>query len=290
MSVTCSPLPIIAGCKSTERFVADSSDLKILWSKSNVSVYDDPFNPLLQGVKSIVFAVIQSPDYSSSKIIALDTLSGNLLWESKVVLPATIVTSDSSLYMGIYDKIQEYDAFTGRLVKEATFPNVGAIYNIFYNQQSLFALTNSGRWLTYDVKQNTSELSEPFLPYTPFIVDNEILYSYDPEGIKATAIQSKVNLWKYPIAEAINIHPLFTDTMLIILSQTGSIYALNKENGNLIWKSDKNVISNIATDASQLYFLTSDGYLNVVGISNGQEIQRVEVSPTGFEVNPAIEP
>jgi len=73
--------------------------------------------------------------------------------------------------------------------------------------------------------------------------------------------------------------------MIIILSETGNIYSLDKENGDLIWKLDTNIISNITTDTSRLYFLTMDGYLKVLNINNGQELQKFEISSTPFSNN-----
>jgi outer membrane protein assembly factor BamB len=223
-----------------------------------------------------------------SEIVALDTQSGEMKWQRNVNLPVTIVTSDTSLYMGSYDYIQEYDPQTGKVVRGTSFPNVGNIYDLFINDQTLYAYSSSNRWLIYNLEDHTSDVFERFMPYTPFIIDNGILYVYDSEGFKAIKTESGETLWRHPInamTEPINSHPLFVGNMIIILSITGNIYTLDKENGNLIWKSEANVLSNIAADASQLYFLTKDGYLKVLNIGDGQELQKLQISSTPFGVN-----
>ena len=61
----------------------------------------------MQGVTSKVFVVTQQDfEYGGSKILALDTQSGNVLWQREVVLPASIITSRTHLYTTLYDKIE----------------------------------------------------------------------------------------------------------------------------------------------------------------------------------------
>lgn len=289
LSTACSPDSRIASCIVSERNLLETPNFKPLWSESNTFVvYSNAQDPALAGLNSTVFAVVHRRNGIPSEIVALDTQSGEMKWQKKVNLPVTIVTSDTSLYMGSYDYIQEFDPQTGKVVSGTSFPNIGNIYNLFVNDQTLFALSSSGQWLNYNLEDHTSNLSERFLPYTPFMIDNGILYSDDSEGIKATHIESEETLWRYPvnaITDPINIHPLFIDSMIILLSERGNIYSLDKENGNLIWRSDANVLSNLAADTSQLYFLTKDGYFKVLNIDDGKELQQLEISSTPFAVN-----
>src|SRR5688572_20122380 len=65
----------------------------------------------------------------------------------------------------------------------------------------------------------------------------------------------------------------------------GKIYALDKRTGNLLWNIDAHVLSNVGTNKSQIYFLTNDGYLKVLDLNTGQEITKLEFSPTSLEPN-----
>ncbi len=284
-STACSPVPTVESCKASERKIPETSNFKPLWSESNVfAVYSNPLDPSLNGLNSTVFAVVHRDNNISSEIVALDTQSGKLKWQQNVTSLVTIVTSDTALYMGSYDHIQEYNPQTGKVVSGTNVPKVGNIYNLFVNNQTLYAFSTSGRWLMYNLKDHTLDSSEPFPPYTPFMMDKGILYLDDSEGIKATKTQSGETLWRYSINEPINSHPLFIDDKMIILSITGNIYTLDKENGNLIWKSEAKVLSNITADTSYVSFLTVDGYLKVLNLSDGQELQSLKISSTPFEV------
>jgi outer membrane protein assembly factor BamB len=283
LAAACSPFSGIESCRTPQRIPTETSDFKFLWSEPNVLVvYNNPLDPSLIGLNSTVFAMIYRSDNAASQIIALDTQSGKMIWQRDITSQGSIIASDSTLFMANYDHIQEYDLQTGNPIRVTNFPNIGNIYNMFVSNHSLYALSSSGRWLTYNLEDQTSELSEPFLPYTPFIVDSGVLYLHDSEGFKAIRNETGETLWVRPIDETIIPHPIFIENMIIILSDIGKIYSLDKENGNLIWELDTNVISNVATDTSRLYFLTTDGYLKVLNISNGQELQKFQVSPIAF--------
>ena len=131
LGTACAPASRIESCKVSERKIPGTPNFKLLWSESSISVYSDPLNPSLDGLNLNVFAVTYK-NSTSSQIIALDTQSGKMKWQRDVTLPVTIVASDPSLYMGIYDHIQEYDPQTGNLVRVTRFPNIGNTYNSTY--------------------------------------------------------------------------------------------------------------------------------------------------------------
>jgi len=259
-----------------------------LWSRTGIAVYPDPFNPLMQGIPSKVFVVTgQDFEYGGSKILALDTQSGKALWQRNVVLPASIITSNSQLYTTLYDKIEVIDSQTGELVKEIAVPNVGTIYNIFATEHNLYADTKSGRWLTYNFNDETYSLSEPFLPYHPFLIESGVMYFVDAEAYKAKDIKTQSILWKNSVIDNVAASPLFTDKNIILLTEMGSVYSFDKETGELLWKlnEDEHVISNMIADKSYLYFLTNDGYLKVLDLGNGKEIAKLGFTPALFELN-----
>jgi outer membrane protein assembly factor BamB len=274
-----------SSCAQVEHEIVGNSHFQLLWSKSDISLFGNESNPLMQGTNANVFIAAIDSNYNSPRIFAFDTKTGDLLWHQKYTPPATIFTNNVNLYIGNYDNIQEYDLQTGQLIKEVRFPNVGLVENMYFNDEFLYALTSSGRWLTYNINSQVSSLSEPLLPYTPFIIENGILYLHDVEGFKAIETNTQTVLWKYSIDEQINIHPLFINDMIIVRTRSGSIYQINKKTGDLVWMLDAHTISNVAIDTSRAYFLTSDGYLKVLDQKSGQEIQTLEFSPASFTVN-----
>ena len=160
---------------------------------------------------------------------------------------------------------------------------MGLIYNIFATENNLYAFTKSGRWLTFSVEDGTYNLSEPFPPYLPFLVDDGVMYLYEGQEFKAKEVDTSSILWEYSITD--DFDPIFTDNILIILEQKGNIYGLDKHTGELLWNINSQVISNVATDESHLYFFTNDGYLTILDINTGQRIERLEFSSASYELN-----
>ena len=92
---------------------------------------------------------------------------------------------------------------------------------------------------------------------------------FDEAGMyKAKDIETQSILWEYPLNETVHAHPLFTDNMIIIVAELGSIYGLDKKTGTLLWKVDAHTISNVAVNKSKLYYLANDGYLKVLDLNN----------------------
>jgi outer membrane protein assembly factor BamB len=272
-------------CAMAEHVVGENNSFQLLWSKSSIYVLPSVSNPTIQGISSRIFVGVQNSYYGASKVIAFDTKTGDPLWQQNVNLSMTMLADSENLYVGDYNRIIVYDPQTGDLTKEIKFPKVGVVHNIYSDEKNLYANTGNGTWLTYNINAGTADISEPLLPYTPFIRENEILYLIDAEGFKALQTETETTLWKYPIDEPINIQPLFTNDLIIITTQIGSLHVLNKETGELLWRSDAHVISNIAAHSSQLYFLTGEGYLAVVDKSDGREIEKLAFLPASFDMS-----
>lgn len=281
----CSNLSAKLNCVQTAHTLVGNPSSQILWSKSGIAVFDDGSTQKMQGLGSIVYVAALDTGYSSGKFFAFDTNTGNMLWHQSYTPPATLFTNNDKLYVGNYDNIQEYDSQTGEMIKEMRFPNVGLVTNIYFSDQNLYALTSSDRWLTYNLDTDVFSSSEPLLPYTPFMVENEILYLHDVEGFKAIETKTKRVLWKRSIDDQINIHPLFINGTIVIPASTGNIYSVNQKTGDLMWNVGAHAISNIAFDQSRLYYLTMDGFLRILDMKSGQEIQKIEFSSVPFRIN-----
>jgi outer membrane protein assembly factor BamB len=246
-------------------------------------IYPDAFNSLLQGAASKVFVVAAKDfEYGTGKILALDIESGQVLWHRSLDAPESIITSNSQLYIALNDKIEILDPQTGNLVKEIQIPNVGPIYNISATENNLYAFTKSGKWLTYDIDSGTHTLSEPFLPYHPFLIENRVMYFYEARELKARETETQSILWAHLINSDFDL--VFTDN-IIIIRQLDDITGLDKRTGSLLWNLHTHVISNIATDNSYLYFLTNEGNIEVHNLSNGEEVAKLEFVPAAFELD-----
>jgi outer membrane protein assembly factor BamB len=286
-------------CDQPEHNFAGNSSLRLLWSKSNVYVPNTGFHPLIQGLAPYVF-VVSMPKNGESLITAFDDVTGALLWQRTDKLGIGILVGGKSLYVGGLDTINQHDPATGKLIEELVslqrvydptlfteyphYGDVGLIDPMYYADNKIFAFApGSRRSLSFDVVTKTLGLSRALLPYTPFVVANDVFYLSDFEGFKAEDANTQKVLWKYPINVSMN--PLFTDKVIIAPTLSDNIYILSKATGELIAKVYAQPISNVAEDATRIYFLTKDGDLEVVGITTGQVIQKISLSATPFSLS-----
>src|SRR5919108_523093 len=92
-------------CSNLEHMPIDNPHFQLLWSRSGIVIRPHHSDTLMQGIVSRVFVVTgEDTEYGGSKILAFDTQSGKALWQRDVTLPASIITSDSQLYTGLYDR------------------------------------------------------------------------------------------------------------------------------------------------------------------------------------------
>jgi len=67
----------------------------------------------------------------------------------------------------------------------------------------------------------------------------------------------------------------------------GSVYAMQRSTGKILWKTDNNVISNIVISPAKklAYVLTRDGKLLGIDIDNGASTTLIEFSNVPFVLN-----
>lgn len=295
--VACSDLMAMPPCELSDQYILKDSSFRVLWKKPDMYLPNFGFSPMIQGLSSHVF-VLTMPRNGVSMITAFDDETGTALWQRIDEPTISILTGDRSLYVGRLNKIDQYDPATGRLIDELVslqrvydpvlfteFPHygdVGLIYPMYFAGNKIFALApGSGRSLIYDIDTQTLDLSRALLPYTPFVVENSVLYLHDVEGFKAEDVNTQKVLWKYAID--FSTTPLFADNVIIVHTSSNNIYILNKVTGGLIAKVyAPHIISNLAQDSTRIYFLTEEGALEIVDKTSGQVIQKISLSPIPF--------
>lgn len=67
------------------------------------------------------------------------------------------------------------------------------------------------------------------------------------------------------------------------LETEGRIWLIDKNSGEVIWKSSKDVGSNPAIIDNRLLFLTMDAQLHVVDTISGQELDSIKFSPSSLD-------
>lgn len=121
--------------------------------------------------------------------------------------------------------------------------------------------------------------------YTLFLVEDETFYDWTGNDVVATG---KTN-WEtqvfdnYYVRPAIDtISPVIVDGLILVKSGHGAyspITALRKDDGSVVWKFEQNVVSNIAIDNSNAYFVTENAQLVAVNSQTGEVLGIADFTP-----------
>lgn len=275
-------------CERSEHVLGSGALVQPLWTKSKVYIPKDGLDPTLVGLSPYLFLINVDASTGEPRMSAYNVLTGGELWTQPAALGDSLLTTDNAVYKGGVDKIEEYDPRTGHRRRTVGIPSVRSIDLLNWIGDSIFAFApGSGRSLIYNIKAGKANVSEPLIPYIPFVIEHNILYLADAEGFSAKDNITGKILWTYPVHEPVTLHALFTRDLVILRASSGNIYALNRATGKLGWQLlGTHSISNLAQDETNVYYLTSEGYLDVIGKGTGNEIQHLRLSNTPFAIEP----
>lgn len=282
------PPPTSRPCYSATRQISENANTKMLWSKTNVWIEQAGSPMILSTPNRIILNMYDETSAASSSrlyITAFETLSGNKVWSKPASSPSMFATYAGNLYHGAYNKIEILDGSTGNLLQEINFSS-GNLLSLQVRSGNIYAYTGSGRSFDYNNQKNIVNYTEVDFARAVVFIDKNTAYVEESNKIKAIDIHTLSEIWE---TDSLFIGSLvFTENAIFGLRFEGlryQLYAISKENGSLIWKKEIDVVSNIATNGTDVYVLTIDGSLLLLDQETGQEIRKIEISPTPFVVH-----
>lgn len=105
------------------------------------------------------------------------------------------------------------------------------------------------------------------------------------------AINTKTGelLWEAQLDHVLSMQPVFTENTIFLRSGNGigSIYAIERSTGNILWKTDDTFISDIAfSDKNGLvYVINQNGEVWEINGSSGERKPIIEFTNTPFQYN-----
>ncbi|MCB9419064.1 MAG: PQQ-binding-like beta-propeller repeat protein [Ardenticatenaceae bacterium] len=182
-------------------------------------------------------------------IAAYEINTGELRWVRKITGNRTVISlvaDDTTISVdGIQSQYHLIDAQTGEFISSLDKPSevIGSVY-----------ATNMAYW--YDHVTNTS------------------LPEQEPD------IQN-IAFWAERFGNVFQ-PPVLSDGVLLVRrgvgTSLGDVAALNGETGDLIWETEKNVVSNVAVDGAVAFFVTSQAELVALDVETGQKVGSVQFS------------
>jgi outer membrane protein assembly factor BamB len=180
--------------------------------------------------------------------------------------------------------IKTYNTTSGDSIWEADTPFAGKFITITFLNEKIFLYSSNNSFFILDSTGRVLKSTDPYYFPMPYIVGDDVTYAGD-NGIVALETQTGNIIWRAKI-EGSYSEPYFLEDNIYLRTgdsvMPGSVYAIDKSNGKILWRNDAKVISNLCSLGENLYFLTLDGYLMVVDRQTGSEVEKLEFSPHPF--------
>lgn len=193
------------------------------------------------------------------KIVQLNIIDGSILWAYQAAIPpltfkseGKLVQSNKVVYLGLPGgKMIAIDSPTGGLVWEANISHAKGVT---------------------DIERANDITSHP-------VIDGPIIYGITTNGdISALDRKNGKTIWTRPLSSFYGM--VFDGFNLFITHDTGSIYAVNKEDGEIKWRQADFQYRKIGTGIiidDYIAFGDYEGYVHLLSINDGSILGRIKL-------------
>jgi len=218
---------------------------------------------LLGGVVNSLPIIVDSKitvKLNSYKIIQLNVKDGSILWKYQAAIPpltfkseGKLVQSNNVVYLGLPGgKMIAIDSPTGGLVWESNISRPkGAT----------------------DIERANDMTSHP-------IIDGPVIYGVTTNGdVSALNRRNGKTIWTESLSSFYGM--AFNDFSLFVTHDTGSVYALNKDDGEIEWRQPALKFRKIRTGTlikDYIVFGDYEGYLHLLSITDGAILARIKLN------------
>jgi outer membrane protein assembly factor BamB len=282
----CSPTTLPA--PATQHGIESITELGKAWELSNVYITQERFAPITGAADGKFCFLGNFSNQAERKIVCLNSLRGDLVWEKLASSSSAFAISPKGVFIGStgiagvirYDLDGRFiwdDSFTGNGVLRIYV--VGNELQVFNHPEKLRVFDIESGQLTRQIKGDTIYISTET---EEFIYTNTLtLQSVEPSTGKIK--------WEANIKDYIRISPLFTEDVIYVREGEiiGRVYAINRTDGKILWRTDDNVITNIAYSPKKerIYVLTRDGKLMSIDKNSGETNTLIQFSNSPFVLN-----
>jgi outer membrane protein assembly factor BamB len=272
----------------------NTTSINELWSLSDVYTRQSDFTPMMTADAGKI-ALIGSLDNKIliAGLICLDSVDGHLSWQMQDSLDepgyfSSLTAKSGELFVGSggVPSVKKYDFATGDLLWPQSIEGGGQPYIFIVDKE--IQIPTAPFWFTA-LDSATGKILRTIKKDSIFIstVDDTFLRW----GSEMRAINTKTGepLWEVPLDHELSMQPVFTENTIFLRSGNGigSVYAIERSTGKILWKTDDTFISDIAfSDKKDLvYVINQNGEGWEINGSSGEMKPIIEFSNTPFQIN-----
>lgn len=291
----CNPYVVPLPTPSVHHTPLKISGLSEIWSIPNIYAEQAYYMPKMVANAGKVVLVGRMLNDEEDKLICLGGSSGRVAWErgdpehrERGYLSA-ISATPSNLYIGYggVPSVKKLDLSTGDVLWSQSLPGRGLLYIFVIGDEVQIVTTLE--WFTR-LNADNGEMIEKVNGRGILFSTSQITFSpILRNNLQAEDTITGKLIWRVSLDRELRMAPLFTDDIVYLRSgeTMGGVYAVQRSTGNILWKIDNIVISNIAVSPAKrlAYVLTQEGKLLGIDIDTGVSTTLIEFSNGPFTLN-----
>jgi outer membrane protein assembly factor BamB len=234
-----------------------------IWSANNIYIIWNKFDNTLSAESNQVCYLGGQNFYEDKYLTCLNGYTGKLLWKIESGIHRALKVTPNEIFV-IYSSsagVKKYDRSTGNIEWSRLLDGSGCYY-FYIVDNELQISTNPTNLLVLDFNGN---LKKEFNAGTTTYISTHNETFIRLNGLISTETDTSKVKWEFrEMDNLFDFMPVFSDDKIFVRTglQLGSVYALDRKSGNLLWKTS-GVISNVVYSVRQhsIYALTEDGNL-----------------------------
>jgi hypothetical protein len=283
LTTSCSVLKLGQADSISLHLLEPNDKFEVIWNTLDIGVGSNNRRSNMVGLPGkIVILGTKSDGPQSGSLIALDSLSGNIVWTSPAASEGEIISHGENLYSGNSGiaAIYSYDVQNGKVLWRTILFGGHSVVDLYFADDKIFAYTNDFEFFTLDatgkIINSFSETDRVFLEM------NGILYMDDLDAIKAIDSLSNKELWKTKLDNGYIYAPIFDNGTIYIRTggASASIYSIDQNTGIINWKTSQSILSNLYITEKEIYFISYNSSLIGLDKATGSEVINVKISPS----------
>lgn len=225
-------------------------------------------------------------------VIGVEADTGTIEWRKGTGLGfrAVLVVDSNAFFVGTTSggEIIRHDLNDGSATWRTHLPGAGSVWQLSIANSGLQSYSQPG--IFHDVDKVTGQANYSFeAEETVYRVSDDVMLMRGLDLSKLSSVDrsSGETNWASALGGAIYRTPVLVDQMAYVLSDSpiAELNAVDLDTGEILWKTDRVVVSNVAIDDEAAYVLTTSAELLAPNRMSGAQIGKVQFSAEQFILN-----
>jgi len=139
----------------------------------------------------------------------------------------------------------------------------------------------TGKWL-WHYRRRSAPSASIHAASSPFVEGNDVIAGLSDGFLVSVGVQDGSLKWERKLHTGakftdVDAHPVMADNTLYVPAYDGSLYALKRDNGEILWRFEAGGSKTVLIDGERLFLPSSDGAVFAIQRSTGKELWKFEL-------------